>query len=70
MVMLMIQQSPSSSGGRQYPVERTQLTGGALDALLDSRLAGGKRVSTPDLEAIAYQAPADSGYIRTPWPAR
>lgn len=59
-----------ASGKPQYPVERTQLTGGALDALLDSRLAGSKRVSTPYLEAIAYQAPADSGYIRTPWPAR
>lgn len=57
------------SGKPPYPVERTQLTGGVLDALLDSRLAGNKRVTTPDLENLAYSAPADSGFIRTPWPA-
>jgi hypothetical protein len=40
-----------------------------LDALLQSRLLGGKRVTTPDLEELDYAAPEDSGYIRTPWPA-
>lgn len=52
-----------------YAAERTQLTGGVLDALLESRLKGGQRVETPDLAAINYTAPADSGYIRSPWPA-
>lgn len=58
-----------ASGQAPYPVERTQLTGGALDALLDSRLQGNRRVLTPELENIDYAAPADSGFIRTPWPA-
>lgn len=58
------------SGKSPYPVERTQLTGGILDALLESRLQGGKRLETPDLAAIDYSAPIDSGYIRTPWPAK
>lgn len=37
-----------------------------LDALLESRLRDGRRVETPDLAAIDYDAPADSGFIRTP----
>lgn len=57
------------TGKAPYPVERTQLTGGVLDALLDSRIQGGKRVETPDLAKLNYTAPADSGYIRSPWPA-
>lgn len=58
------------SGQAPYPVERTQLTGGILDALMDSYVARGRRIETPDLSAITYRAPEDSGYIRTPWPAK
>ncbi len=54
------------SGEPPYPVERTQLTGGALDAGLESRVRGGVRIETPDLAAIDYDAPADSGFIRSP----
>jgi len=54
------------TGRPPYPVERTLLTGGVLDAALESRISGHRRVETPDLAAIDYEAPADSGYIRTP----
>ena len=49
-----------------YPVERTLLTGGILDVALESRIKDHKRIATPDLATIDYQAPADSGFIRTP----
>jgi len=37
-----------------YPVERTLLTTGVLDAAMDSRVAGGKLLDTPQLD-VAYQ---------------
>ena len=49
-----------------YPAERTQLTGGVLDVALESRLRGHIALATPDLAAIDYKAPADSGFIRSP----
>lgn len=49
-----------------YPVERTLLTGGILDAALESRVRNHDRIATPQLAAIDYEAPADSGFIRTP----
>ena len=43
------------SGEPQYPVERTLLVTGALDALMDSRYRGHVRIETPHLDVV-YQA--------------
>jgi hypothetical protein len=56
------------TGQPPYPVQRTLLSGGTLDAALESRLRGHAPVPTPELAAIDYRPPADSGFIRSSLP--
>lgn len=49
------------TGKRDYPVERTLLTTGALSFLMESRYRGHKRIETPMLN-IQYRAPKVSYY--------
>jgi hypothetical protein len=50
------------TGKPVYPVERTLLTSGALDFLMES-LHQGKRIETPDLKVL-YRAPASEYFQR------
>jgi hypothetical protein len=51
------------SGRAPYPVERTLLTTGVLDAVMESHHRRAARLETPELEVV-YSAPADSGFLR------
>jgi hypothetical protein len=51
------------TGKAPYPVERTLLTTGTLDAVMESHHQRGARVETPELD-VRYAAPADSGFLR------
>ena len=52
------------SGNAPYPVQRTLLTTGLLEACLSSRHRLNQRLETPQL-AISYRPPAESQYART-----
>jgi hypothetical protein len=51
------------TGRPPYPVERTLLTTGLVEAGIRSLAAGGKRLATPHL-ALRYQAPRESLFAR------
>jgi hypothetical protein len=53
-----------ATGKAPYPVERTLLVSGTLEACLTSRLEGQKRLETPQLD-VKYQAPKESQHART-----
>ena len=52
------------TGKAPYPVERTQMASALLDRCLDSKLSGGERLDTPELN-IRYRAPATSQFCKT-----
>ncbi|MCW5981034.1 MAG: hypothetical protein KIT09_23330 [Bryobacteraceae bacterium] len=51
------------TGRAPYPVERTLIVSGALEACLTSRLDGHKRLETPHL-VVRYRAPKESQHAR------
>ena len=51
------------TGRSPYPIERTLLTSGMLDAAMTSHLQRCEMVTTNELD-IRYSAPADSGFVK------
>jgi len=57
------------TGRAPYPVERTMLTSGILDFSLESRFQGYKKLQTPELERVRYQASSASHFCTEGWGA-
>jgi hypothetical protein len=57
------------TGKAPYPVERTMLTSGILDAELESRFQGYKKLDTPYLANVRYQTPMSSHFCKKGWGA-
>ncbi|MBL8231189.1 MAG: hypothetical protein JNL98_22035 [Bryobacterales bacterium] len=55
------------TGTPPYPVERTLLTSGILDFALESRSQGYKKLATPELGRVRYQAPNASHFCPKGW---
>jgi hypothetical protein len=53
-----------TTGHAPYPIERTLLTSGVLEACLTSKLNGHRRLETPHL-AVSYQPPKEAQYARS-----
>jgi hypothetical protein len=53
------------TGKVPYPVERTLLTTGTLEAVMESHYRRGNRIETPQLD-VRYAPPPDSGFARGP----
>jgi hypothetical protein len=51
------------TGKAPYPAERTLIVSGALEACLNSKVQGHKKLETPHLK-VSYQAPAESHHAR------
>ena len=52
-----------ATGHPAYPVERTLIVSGILEACLDSKRRGHERLATPHLD-VTYQAPRESQFCR------
>jgi hypothetical protein len=51
------------TGRPPHPIERTVLTGGVLDSVLESRVRGHRRLETPDL-VLSYEPPSETEFLR------